>query len=62
VDAKGDEMPEETEERKVEVPAGKWYIPPQFLDHIHNQAIKRQLTESEVITECIWYHKENAMT
>ena len=37
-------------------------IPYRLMQYIQSQSDKRQLTESEIISECIEYHKENAGT
>lgn len=53
---------EEIIKATVEKSKDYWDIPPFLLDYIHDQAIKRQLTESEIASECFQYHKENART
>ncbi len=56
-------MPSETDDqRTVEKSKDYYYIHPSLLDYIHKQSTKRQRTESEIMSECIQYHKENAMT
>ena len=37
-------------------------IPFYLQKHIKDQAEKRQLSENEILSECIQYHKENAGT
>lgn len=49
-----------TEEPKKTVE--KRYIHPKLRKHIEDQSKKRQLTKSEILSECIEYHREHANT
>lgn len=49
---------EETQRKTVDLRL----VPPRLKKHIEDQSKKRQLTESEILSECIEYHQENANT
>lgn len=44
------------------IKAERRFIHPKLRKHIKDQSEKRQLSESEIIAECIQYHMENANT
>lgn len=52
------ENTEETQKETVDLKS----ISPRLKKHIEDQSKKRQLTESEILSECIEYHQENANT